>query len=100
MFARSVSNDGTKFYFKTNKDAPQYRVVSYDIADPSKGFVDVIPEDKDAHLEDIKPIDQDKFVVVYKRNVSSSHKHLVSCLSIHSPRSKTSSISTRRMANS
>ncbi|KIJ56911.1 hypothetical protein M422DRAFT_149708 [Sphaerobolus stellatus SS14] len=64
-----LANDGPKFYFKTNKDAPQYRVVTYDLAEPSKGFVELIPEDKDAYLEDVLVVNDDKFVVVYKRNV-------------------------------
>jgi hypothetical protein len=47
-----------------------YRVVKFDLADPQKGMQDFIPEDKDAHLETISAVDNDKFVVVYKRNVS------------------------------
>ncbi len=31
---------------------------------------EVIPEDKDAHLEDVLPVNHDKLVIVYKRNVS------------------------------
>jgi hypothetical protein len=31
---------------------------------------DLIPEDKDAHLEEVNAVDNDKFVVKYKRNVS------------------------------
>ena len=30
----SVANDGTVFYFRTNKDAPQYKLVSVDISAP------------------------------------------------------------------
>ncbi|KAH9938686.1 prolyl oligopeptidase [Fomitopsis serialis] len=51
-----IANDGTKFYLITNKDAPQYKLVSVDLADPpeKRVFRDVIPEDKDAHLEDVR----------------------------------------------
>lgn len=66
----SIANDGTKFYFKTNKDAPQYKLVSIDIASEKREFKEVIPEDKDAHLEDVLAISDDKLIVVYKRNVS------------------------------
>ena len=67
----SIGNDGTKFYLYTNVDAPQHKLVSVDIAVPpeKRKFVDVIPEDKNAHLEDVRPIGGDNFVVVYKRNV-------------------------------
>lgn len=65
----SVANDGTKFYLQTNKDAPQYRVVEFDLTDPAYTLRDVIPEDKGAHLEQAISFDNDKLVVVYKRNV-------------------------------
>lgn len=68
----SIGNDGAVFYFLTNKDAPQYKLVSVDISEPAEGrkFKDVIPEDKDAQLEDVAVVNNDKLVVVYKRNVS------------------------------
>lgn len=67
----SIANDGTKFYLLIDKDAPQYKLVSVDLASPPglRVFKDVIPEDQTAHLEDILAIDNDKFAVVYKRNV-------------------------------
>ncbi|KAI0699823.1 prolyl oligopeptidase [Cytidiella melzeri] len=64
-----VANDGTLFYFLTNKDAPQYKLVSVDISAQKPEFKDVIPEDKDAHLEDVLPVANDKLITVYKRNV-------------------------------
>ena len=70
----SVANDGTVFYLRTNKDAPQYKLVSVDIADPpeKRVFKEVIPEDKNAHLENILAVNGDYAVVVYKRNVSTN----------------------------
>ena len=67
----SIANDGTKFYLLTNKDAPQYKLVSVDLADPpeQRVFRDVIPEDKGAHLEDVTAVNHNNFVVTYKRNV-------------------------------
>ena len=67
----SIANDGTKFYFLTNKDAPQYKLVTVDIADPpeKRVFKDLIPEDKEAHLQDVLAVNGDYAAVVYKRNV-------------------------------
>ncbi|PCH41552.1 hypothetical protein WOLCODRAFT_89370 [Wolfiporia cocos MD-104 SS10] len=66
-----VANDGTKFYLLTNQDAPQFKLVSVDIADPpeQRVFRDVIPEDTNALLEDVLAVNHDRFVVKYKRNV-------------------------------
>lgn len=32
----SLTNDGTVFYFRTNRDAPRNRVVKYDLAKPEE----------------------------------------------------------------
>ncbi|KZT74475.1 hypothetical protein DAEQUDRAFT_720646 [Daedalea quercina L-15889] len=66
-----IANDGTKFYLMTNKDAPQYKLVSVDLADPpeQRVFREVIPEDKNAHLGAITAVNHDYFVVTYKRDV-------------------------------
>jgi prolyl oligopeptidase len=61
-------------------DAPQYKVISVDveafrIASESgpvhiKDFCkDLIPEDKNAHLEDASILGHDRLVTIYKRNV-------------------------------
>ncbi|THH29783.1 hypothetical protein EUX98_g4402 [Antrodiella citrinella] len=66
-----IANDGTVFYFLTNHNAPQFKVVSIDISKPSSERVwkEIIPEDKDANLEDVLAVGGDKLSVVYKRNV-------------------------------
>ncbi|KZT12672.1 uncharacterized protein LAESUDRAFT_718954 [Laetiporus sulphureus 93-53] len=66
-----IANDGSKFYLMTNKGAPQYKLVSIDLADPpeKRVFKDVIPEDKDAHLEGVHAINENSLIVTYKRNV-------------------------------
>ena len=71
LLRTSIANDGTKFYLLTNKDAPQYKLVSVNLADPpeQRVFHDVIPEDKGAHLEDVTAVHHNNFVVTYKRNV-------------------------------
>lgn len=66
----SLANNGTKLYIRSNEDAPQYKVYTLDLADETRERIDVIPEDKDAHLDDITAVNSDTFAVVYKRNVS------------------------------
>jgi protease II len=74
-----LANDGTKLYIRTNEDAPQYKVVTLDLADETRERKVIIPEDKDAHLEDAVPVSDNTFVVVYKRNVSLLYMFLPSC---------------------
>lgn len=69
-----VANNGTQLYIRTNEGAPQYKIISVDLADKEWKHVDVIPEDKDAHLEDVRAVNGDRFAVVYKRNVSMVSK--------------------------
>ena len=38
-----VFNDGNQFYLSTNKDAPNFRLISLDLSNPKK-WVDIIPE--------------------------------------------------------
>lgn len=70
MFSDSLANNGTKLYIRTNEGAPQYKVYTLDLADETRERIDVIPEDKDAHLDDITAVNGDRFAVIYKRNVS------------------------------
>lgn len=42
----AIGNEGTKFYFMTNKDAPRLKVVSVDISKPGAAPVTIVPEDK------------------------------------------------------
>lgn len=57
-------------YLYTNHNAPKYKVVTIDLADPKWMQVDLIPEEKDASLSDIIAVAKDKFALKYKRNVS------------------------------
>jgi hypothetical protein len=57
-------------YIRTSKDASQYKFITIDLADVNRQPKELISEDKDAHLEDVSPVDNDKFVVVYQRNVN------------------------------
>ncbi|KAL1747799.1 prolyl oligopeptidase [Schizophyllum fasciatum] len=66
-----LGNDGTMFYFMTNRNAPLEKVVSVDIAPVAAGatpeFTDVIPHGY-AQLSDATLVG-DHFVVVYTRDV-------------------------------
>lgn len=42
-----IGNDGSKFYFETDKDAPLSRVVSVDVSKDAKEWKEVIPEGKE-----------------------------------------------------
>ncbi|KZT38951.1 hypothetical protein SISSUDRAFT_1046275 [Sistotremastrum suecicum HHB10207 ss-3] len=64
-----IANNDTVFYFRTNENAPQYKIVSIDITNLSAGFKDFIPEDPKAFLESIHAVNNDNFVTVYKKNV-------------------------------
>ncbi len=41
-----VGNEGTKFFFATNKDAPRLKLVTLDVAQANPQAVEIIPEDK------------------------------------------------------
>ncbi|PKI85371.1 hypothetical protein MVES_000439 [Malassezia vespertilionis] len=78
-----ITNNANRFYFLTNKDAPNYRIVYADI-DPDAAqavehvtdlgggvdkFVDLVPEDKDAILTSAKVVAQNKLLVTLSRDV-------------------------------
>jgi len=43
-----LGNEGSRFYFQTTKDAPNSRVISLDVADPTAVPVEVVPEQAEA----------------------------------------------------
>jgi prolyl oligopeptidase len=66
----SIGNDGTLLYIRTNHSAAQYKVVTLDIARHQSQLKDLIPEDPDAYLSQVKIFNKNKLATVYKRNVS------------------------------
>ncbi len=59
-----VGNDGTRFWFTTDLDAPRGRVVEVDITKPDRAkWKTVIPEASDA-LENVNLVG-DRFLAVY-----------------------------------
>ncbi|PWN47103.1 hypothetical protein IE53DRAFT_390765 [Violaceomyces palustris] len=78
-----ITNDGNRFYFVTNKDASNYRVVYADL-DASKAvgchhvaelegpdveLHDLVPEDPEALLSSATVLSNDKLLLVYSRDV-------------------------------
>lgn len=63
-----LTNDGSLFYFFTNKDAPNHKIVTYDLEKPELGFVDVVPHDEKRLLSSIH-ITGDKILLIYSVDV-------------------------------
>ncbi|KAF8803935.1 hypothetical protein BYT27DRAFT_7259917 [Phlegmacium glaucopus] len=62
-----LTNKGPLFYIRTNSCAPQYKVVTIDLANGNK-MKDLIPENE-AFLSSIISVNKDYFALTYKRNV-------------------------------
>ncbi|CAA7259570.1 unnamed protein product [Cyclocybe aegerita] len=62
-----VANKGSVFYIRTNKLAPQYKVITIDIAKGNE-TKDLIPE-SEAYLSSVLSVNKDYFAITYKRNV-------------------------------
>ncbi|KAI9175747.1 hypothetical protein H9P43_006111 [Blastocladiella emersonii ATCC 22665] len=67
-----ITNEGSVFYFLSNAGAPKQRVVTYDLANPSAGFVDLVAEDAECPLTSAAVVDGDKLVLVYMRDVKDT----------------------------
>lgn len=62
-----LGNDGTKFYFVTNLDAPKEKIIAIDVEQPAKeNWIDVLPEQKD--VLNFADILHDQFIVCYLHN--------------------------------
>jgi|CXWL01.1.fsa_nt_gi prolyl oligopeptidase len=64
-----IGNDGSTFYFRTDKDAPRGKVVKVDALATDKGWTDVIPESADT-LNGVSFIN-DQFVLNYMKDAST-----------------------------
>jgi prolyl oligopeptidase len=62
-----ITNEGSLFYIRTNKSAPQYKVITVNIANDHQ-IKEFIPENE-ATLTSVSCLNKDYFGVVYKRNV-------------------------------
>uniref|UniRef100_A0A6A7FQF3 Prolyl endopeptidase n=2 Tax=Hirondellea gigas TaxID=1518452 RepID=A0A6A7FQF3_9CRUS len=67
-----VSNDGTVCNFRTNDDAPNYRLISIDLLDPAKEKWTVLLEENSKDVLDwVEPIHNDKMLCCYIKDVKS-----------------------------
>ena len=62
-----ITNDGPKFYFKTNKNAPKYKIVTYDLKEGV--FKDLIAERDAEVLQYAACVDETNLVVVHLKDV-------------------------------
>lgn len=65
-----LANDGPLFYFYTNAGgASNYKIQTYNLAEPEKGFVDLVAHKSDALLSSVHIADNDKLVLLYSIDV-------------------------------
>ncbi|XP_017050453.1 prolyl endopeptidase [Drosophila ficusphila] len=75
-----ITNEGSKMYFHTNKDAPKYRVIVIDFDNPAEeNWTTLIAEHEKDVLEWAKCVNEDKLVVCYNRDV----KNILQALDLH-----------------
>ncbi|OIT27185.1 PREDICTED: prolyl endopeptidase-like [Nicotiana attenuata] len=65
-----VANDGTAFTFRTNKDAPKYKLVRVDLKEPDS-WSDIIREDEKDVLESAVAVNDNQLVVSYLSDVKN-----------------------------
>ncbi|XP_041360625.1 prolyl endopeptidase-like [Gigantopelta aegis] len=67
-----IANNGTVFTFKTNLDAPLYKLITIDFADPDKSkWKTVVPEDKTSVLEWAAVVNDNKLILCYLKDVKN-----------------------------
>ncbi|KAI9592564.1 prolyl oligopeptidase, partial [Syncephalis fuscata] len=71
-----IGNAGDRFYFSSDKNAPRSKVITYDMAAPEKGFIDLIPQHGKDILNNAYIVEGDYLLLEYMKDVKSA-------LSIH-----------------
>lgn len=61
------SNNGTLLYLLSSMNAPNRKIVTYDISKPGQGFQDLVPEDPDAVLGWFWPVNGNSAVLRYSK---------------------------------
>jgi prolyl oligopeptidase len=65
-----LGNDGSHFYFRTNLDAPRYRIVAIDVDSPAReSWKEILPQSDDV-LESVSLVNE-KFVALYLEDAHS-----------------------------
>lgn len=65
-----MTNSDTKAIFRTNKNAPNYKLIAIDLLDyKQEKWVDLLPEHPNNVLDWACAVDGDKFVVCYIEDV-------------------------------
>jgi len=68
-----VANNGSKFIFRTNKDAPNYRLVMIDFDNPAESnWTVLVPEHPKDVLDWAKPINNNNLVLCYIHDVKDT----------------------------
>lgn len=65
-----VANDGSVFTFRTNKDAPRYKLVRVDLKEPTS-WTEVLQESEKDVLESVVAVNGDQIVVSYLSDVKN-----------------------------
>jgi prolyl oligopeptidase len=68
-----LGNDGSVFYFQTDKDAPRGRIVKIDALAQDKGWTEVIPQTEHA-LGGVSLINNNQFVLNYLQHAATAIK--------------------------
>ncbi len=65
-----LGNDGTRFYFRTNRDAPRYRIIAVDIRRPApENWLELVPE-AESTLETARIVG-DRLMLAYLEDAKS-----------------------------
>lgn len=66
----SIANDGSLFTFRTNKNAPRYKLVRVDLKEPTS-WTEVLQESEKDVLESAVAVNGNQIVVCYLRDVKN-----------------------------
>ena len=67
-----IANDGNLVYYRTNKDAPNFKIARLDLNKPDESIVDIVPEHEKNVLNNVYCVDNDKLLVIYLKDVKQS----------------------------
>ncbi|KAJ8675606.1 hypothetical protein QAD02_011392, partial [Eretmocerus hayati] len=68
-----VTNDGKKAIFKTNKNAPKFKLIAIDLENFEEDkWVDLVPEHAHNVLDNVSPVGNDKLVVGYTEDAKDT----------------------------